>query len=168
MNQTQRQFLIDKITKSVKDQIKELEDSKPKPPNLSNYLLHAVMSGNFEIISNEEIKALIVAKALKGKSGENWLGSRYAFGNNDAREIYFSLTDFFIIPPAYKELRNDYIEKVKAVDQQVYQLNIQLETLVTRIQLASNGTLQQVISEVDDMGNLSLFDSSMKRLLKAG
>lgn len=37
--------------------------------------------------------------------------------------------------------------------------------LVTRIQLASDKTLEKMISEVDDMGDVSLMDTKLKSLI---
>lgn len=52
-----------------------------------------------------------------------------------------------------------YIEHLKAIRQ--------FEGLCTRIQLASNKTLEKMIAEVDDMGDISLVDCTLKALLSS-
>lgn len=42
---------------------------------------------------------------------------------------------------------------------------MQSEGLCTRIQLASNKTLEKMIAEVDDMGDISLVDCTLKALM---
>lgn len=162
MNQAQRNFLIKKIEEKTKTEIKALEGCKPEAPSLSNYLLHAVMSGNFELKTVEHIKEVIRRKALNSKERSGWL-------NNDRWSdagvtVSFNANDIFVIPDEYKLLSDEYWQKTKEINNKIRELYIQSETLITRIQLASDKTLQTLINEVDDMGNLSLMDTKMKQI----
>lgn len=167
MNNTQRNFLIKKIQEGVEIRMRALRDSMPEEPNLSNYLLHAVMSGKFDIISNEEIKEIIRQKALTSKQGHSsWMASnkgRYsAFGNME--DLVFKANEFFIIPEDYKGLLKEYEDRRDKINEEMATLSIQCDSLVTRITLASDKTLQTMINEVDDMGNISLIDTKLKLL----
>ena len=39
-----------------------------------------------------------------------------------------------------------------------------VNNLITRIRLASNKTLEKMINEIDDMGEISLFDKKLKQI----
>ncbi len=163
MNNTQRQFLIKKITETVNDRIKILESCKPEAPSLSNYILHEVMSGRFEIISNDKIKELITGKALHAKERtDDWMGNRWGTTRRDT--IMFDVKEFFVMPPEYEELYKEYRRRTAELTEEITTLRIQSDTLITRIHLASDKTLQNMINEVDDMGNISLMDTKLKLL----
>lgn len=162
MNQTQRQFLIKKIQESVDNRIKVLEGCKPSAPSLSNYILHAVMSEKFEIISTEKIRNLIKSMALKAKEKDDWMGN--SWGSSSKDKIIFNVKDFFILPAEYQDLYKEYRDKTNSINEQITTLRIQSDSLITRIQLASDKVLQTMINEVDDMGNISLLDTKIKVL----
>jgi len=162
MNQAQRNFLIKKIEETIKARVKALEDSKPEYPSLNNYLLHAVMSGNFELQPNEEIKKILLQKALNAKGNEDWLGNHWGMANKSL--VAFKADEIFVIPEEYRERARICREKQSELQEQISTLRIQSETLITRIQLASDKTLQKMINEVDDMGDISLIDTKLKYL----
>jgi len=162
MNQAQRNFLIKKIEETIKAKVKMLEDSKPEYPSLNNYLLHAVMSGTFELQPNEEIKKILLQKALNAKGNEDWLGNHWGMANKSL--VAFKAEEIFIVPDEYKERAKVCREKQYELQQQINTLRIQSETLITRIQIASDKTLQKMINEVDDMGDISLIDTKLKYL----
>jgi len=160
MNQTQRSFLIKKIEENIKHKIKALEDSKPEYPSLNNYLLHAVMSGNFELQPIEEIKKILLQKALNAKGNEDWLGNHWGMSNKSL--VTFKADEIFVVPEEYRKRANECKMKQAELQEQIYNLRVQSETLITRIQLASDKVLQKMINEVDDMGDISLMDTKLK------
>jgi superfamily I DNA and/or RNA helicase len=162
MNQAQRNFLIKKIEESIKNKIKALDNNKPEPPSLNNYLLHAVMSGNFNLRSTDEIKKTLTDKALKAKGNEDWLGNRWGMATKN--NISFTADEIFIIPEEYKILFEQFKASTTEINQKIHDISVQGESLITRIQLASDKTLQTVINEIDDMGNISLMDTKLKLL----
>lgn len=162
MNQAQRSFLIKKISESVKARIDLLRRSLPEPPSLNTWLLHYVLSDKFQIKSIEEIKESIRQKALKSKDWEDWLGN--SWGSASKNNILFKADEIFIIPEEYKNLKSEYLRQTKEIEDQISELTIQSDTLITRIQLSSDKTLQKLISEVDDMGDISLIDTKLKLL----
>lgn len=164
MNQAQRNFLIKKIEDRAKELIDALKQSLPKKPEASNYLLHAVLSGTFQIKTNDEIKEAIRQKAVRGASSSRneWMSDPW--GRVTPNEISLKVSDIFILPEEYTKQRDEYEAKENEVYEQIQTIKIQTETLIIRIQLASDKTLQTMINEVDNMGNLSLIDTKLKAL----
>ncbi len=162
MNQTQRTYLIDTIRKKTKDRVEAMEGEKVEGPNLANYLFKHIMAGTLEIKSTEELLATLKAKAIKARPGDTWYaGDRYS----SEREVKFQVKEFFVLPPDYLELQTEAREKNERITQEVTAIKMQMDTLITRIQLASNSTLEGMIQEVDDMGNLSLMDLKLRPAL---
>jgi len=166
MNSTQRKFLVDKVTERTKAKIQALRDSIPESLSLNVYMLHRVMSNDFEIKSQEELKKIVLEKALKAGQNkqyrEDWLGNAWGVANK--ANVAFTLDEFFVIPKEYLDMRQEREEAKKEVEEQIRLLQIQLETLEVRIMVASDKTLQKLINEVDDMGDISLIDTRIKLL----
>lgn len=164
MNQAQRNYLVEEIEKSVDMRIKALDESKPEYPNASLYLFNAVMSGKLELQSNEKITEVIRQKALKDKTGNNWLGGdRWGESTN---EVKFNLKEIFIFPKEYQEKLDEYKKISKEVNEKIDKIEGEKKALVMRVKLASNNILEKLIMEVDDMGELSLMDTKLKQLTK--
>ena len=164
MNTTQRKYLVDKITERIKSKINLLEANKPEALSLNVYMLHRVMSNDFEIKSNEELKRIVLEKALKaGQSKsyrEDWLGN--SWGNASKGNVVFDLNEFFVIPQEYLdmiEIRQIELNKIYA---EILDLRTQLETMEVRIMLASDKALQNIVNDVDDLGDIRLIDSKIK------
>lgn len=162
MNQSQRTFLIKKIEESAKTRTKALEFAKKEYPNLSNYILHEVMSDRFNLQSIEHIKSVIKHMALNTKSNNQWMNEdRWGSSNN---KITFNAKDILVIPETFNELKREIEDHNLKLQNEINQINVQSESLIVRIQLASDKTLQTMINEVDDMGNISLMDDKLKLL----
>lgn len=164
MNQQQRKFLIDKITTSIKVTAEALSDRNLKPPSLSNYLLHAVMSGSFEIKSNEEIKEMIVALARNSVAGDSWMEGKSSSWGNEEGKIIFDPSKFFILPPEYVKLRTEYETDKTRLAKELAEYKLRAEALIVRLNLASDKTLEKMISEVDNMGDIKIIDTKLKAL----
>lgn len=166
MNSTQRKFLVDKVTERTKAKINELEKSIPESISLNVYMLHMVMSNDFEIKPIDELKKIVLEKALKAGQDkqfrEDWLGNAWGVANK--KNVAFSLEEFFVVPQQYLDMRNEREKQKELVREQIRQLQIQLETLEVRIMVASDKALQKLINEVDDMGDISLIDTRIKLL----
>ena len=166
MNQAQRTFLINKIkerTKSMTDALKK-EDREDSPPSLSNYLLHAVMSDKFQLQDIETIKKTIKEKALTAKMGGSiWLG-KSSWQTASDNEVVLKADQLFVIPEEWRKQWEIYRKEQDERQSQINEIQIQSDTLITRIQLASDKTLEKMISEIDDMGNISLMDTKLKIL----
>jgi hypothetical protein len=166
MNTVQRKYIIDKLTEKTKLTIELLKKSVPEPLSLNVNILHRVMSNDFEIRTTEELKKIILEKALKAGSNKNiredWLGN--SWGTSNRTGVHFTFDEFFIIPEEYIKLREEREAAVKSVEAEIRTLQVQLETLEIRIMVASDKTLQTLINEVDDMGSVTLIDTKLKLL----
>lgn len=166
MNAQQRKFLVDKVTERTKVQIKILKESIPETLNLNVYMLHRVMSNDFEIKPVEELKKAVLDKALRAgrEKGprEDWLGN--AWGSASRKNVAFELDEFFVIPEEYLKMQQERRDEQRKVEAEIHALQIQLETLEVRIMLASDKALQKLINEVDDMGDINLIDTRIKLL----
>lgn len=166
MNNQQRKYLIEKITERTKTKIKSLETSIPEVVSLNVHMLHKVMSNDFQIKPIEELRAIVLEKALKAgqrkEFREDWLGNPWGTANK--ANVAFTLDEFFVIPDEYLKMRQDREDKRKIVQEEISKLYLQLETLEVRIMLASDKVLQGIVNEVDDMGDISLIDTKIKLL----
>ena len=164
MNSTQRKYLVDKITERIKSKIKALEDSKPEGISLNVYMLHRVMSNDFEIKPNDELKKIVLEKALKAGQNksyrEDWLGN--AWGTANKSNVAFELKEFFIIPQEYLDIIEKRQLELNKIYAEISDLRIQLETMEVRIMLASDKALQNIVNDVDDLGDIRLIDSKIK------
>lgn len=163
MNQTQRNFLIEKIKERNKNEKKVLQDSLPERPNLEAFLLNEVMSDRFKIIDNDAIRQMIIDKTLTLKKDKKLLGSKNSW-HQSRDEICFDAEKFFILPKRYQELLDEYERKYKEIWDRLGEIGQLEEMLILRIQLASPKKLEKLVSEVDDFGDLSLFDTKLKAL----
>lgn len=159
MNQTQRKFLLDKIDKQLDIRVRALRDAQPEQPNLANFLLAGILAGTLEIRSSKELKHILRERALQDV-GE-WLDTSYG---THKTEVKFKLREFFVIPPEAETANQAYIQEYNRLETEIHELVIRGEGLKTRIQLASDKTLQKMIDEVDDMGDISLMDNTLKQL----
>lgn len=164
MNSTQRKYLVDKITERIKSKIKDLENSKPEAISLNVYMLHRVMSNDFEIKSIDELKKIVLEKALKAGQKqtyrEDWLGN--AWGSSTRGNVAFELNEFFVIPQDYLDMIAERKEEIEKIYAQISSLKMQLETMEVRIMLASDKALQNIVNDVDDLGDIRLIDSKIK------
>jgi hypothetical protein len=165
MNSTQRKYLCDKITEKVKAKIKDLESQRVATPSLSSYMLHEVLSDRFKIKSNEELREIILNKAKEGVTSDRpdrFLADSDRWGSNTDNRVVLKIEDFFVLPENYQEVLNVARQTNIDIQIKINQLKIQAETLETRIMLASDKTLEKMINEVDDMGEISLIDTKLK------
>lgn len=166
MNQQQRKYLVSKIDESRKEKAKQLEASIPNEPNTQNGLLLALMEGRLRIRSEAEILQVLKERAKKGSSG-NWL-SRDTWRSGSQTEVTLSVSDLFIIPDDVLEELENY-RKIKAeTKREIAQLNAGAEALSSRIMLASDKTLDAMIAQIDDMGDIKLVDMTLRGLMSAG
>lgn len=174
MNQKQRDFLIERITKTCNAQLKELRESMPKKPNLSNYLLSEVAAGTFKIVDNNRIMELISEKIINAKAGENWMAyggfsSAYknAFSRDDRRDddiINFLAEELFIVSDKYRAAKEKYEAEKQAIEKQMEEISLSMDGLVARIQLSSDKALDTLIVEMDNIGDLKLVDLRLKEV----
>lgn len=163
MNQTQRKFLIDKIGEKTNERIKALYESKQQYPSASNYLFKAILSGTLELQPDAVTLKALEDKARKAKEGYNWLSEDH-MGWDKETTVKIKLEHLFVLPEDFYNEQERVREHNEGITKQIAELRIALDTLEVRIQLASDKTLAGMVSEVDDMGDIKLIDSSLKLL----
>lgn len=161
MNQTQRKFLIDKLTAATKIRVGALEEAKLKLPNLDNYTFKAILEGTLVLRTQEEIMEALRNKALRARSGEKWLSTD---GWRHETDVSLKAQDLFHEPPGYAEEAERIRIHNAALNKEIGELRRIQENLEVRIQLAPDKTLQRMINEVDDMGDLSLMYNKLRLL----
>ena len=167
MNQAQRNYLVKRIETQAAAQTKAIESAKPEYPNLLNYLFRLIMSGETVIQPPEVIKKALENKALNANlNGYNWLIDDTRWGDLSSRnKVTLDVKDVIAVPPEYDEMVAEYRRQKKELEEMTHKIRTQAESLVTRIQLASDRTLQTMINEVDDLGDLSLYDDTLRKLM---
>ncbi len=163
MNQVQRKFLIERIQKKVNEKIEALKNTKLGYPSASNFIFKAALNDTLELQPQSVVLDAIKKKALAAKEGHNWL-SEERMGFDKERTIKLLIEQLIVLPKDYEDELNKIIAHNKEINKEIDQLIIQRDTIEVRVQLASDKTLQNLINEVDDMGDLSLVDTKLKLL----
>ncbi len=164
MNTHQRNFLVEKIQEKTKKQLDELNKQNPAYPNLQEILFHAIMSNALQLRKPEEILDCLKQRALKSGDDGNrnsWLGHNQGEIN---KEVKFSSAEIFVLPQEYLDAMKEYREKEAEIQKQRIKILLQEENLILRIQLASDKTLQSLVNEIDDMGDITFIDDTLKIL----
>lgn len=163
MNAQQRKYLIERITEKTRAKIKILEEGKEKYPSAPNYLFKAILNGTLELQPPEVILEALKQRALNSKEGYNWLSDQ-SHGWERESVVKLKIKDIIITPEDYTKELERVREHNEKIHNDIVQLQQQLDTIEMRVQLASDKTLQRLINEVDDMGELSLIDTKIKSL----
>lgn len=162
MNQQQRKFLIDKLKEEYNRQKKELESQFMKLPNPDNYMYLAIMSGTARVRDHEEILATVKNYALKSEPGASWLTESHRWGRGNGTII--DVWEIFEQPEEFRKAMQVAKAHNEALEEKILELKILSDTMETRIQLASGKTLEGIIQDVDDLGDLRLVDQKLKLL----
>lgn len=163
MNAQQRKYLIERIQEKTKARIEALKSGKEGYPSAPNYLFKAILNGTMQLQPAEVTLEALRQRALKAKEGYNWLSDQ-SHGWEKESVVKLKIEDVIVIPEDYKNELERVAKKNAAIDDEIAQLRLQLDTIEMRVQLASDKTLQRLINEVDDMGELSLIDTKIKLL----
>lgn len=163
MNQSQRTFLIDKIKSNTRIAVKDLENSIPKRPRVQEFLLAKIMADDFEIADNDTIRSMIKGMTSTTQGRKDFLeagGSSWRNDNEDAT-IEFNMETLFVLPEEFKQELMMYHEIAGNANAKIKAIELESDSLITRIQLASNKILDKLIQEVDDMGDISLINTQL-------
>ena len=167
MNQKQREYLIQEITKNKDEQIRELKDSKPEKPNLENYIIQGLLSGSIIVKSSESLKNYLIDR-VKNSTNKSSLLESGGWRNEYSNEVKIPTSELFEYPKEYLDRIKIWKEKSLEIDEKIASLNNTSKGLITRIQLASSRTLELMINEVDDMGQISLMDNTLRQITGLG
>jgi hypothetical protein len=166
MNQSQRTFLLDRVKKKAREATKVLEKQMKSEPDMKNHVFMAIMNGTLKMRTSKEIFESLKKRALDSDQSNNWLmmKSRGYYNDKEDPTVVLECSDLFQLPESYAVEKKKADEHNAALQQQINAIDLHMESLEVRITLASDKTLQQMINEVDDMGNLSLIDTKIKLL----
>jgi hypothetical protein len=163
MNATQRKFLVEKIQTKVKARIEEVRKGFLEHPSASNYLFKAILNNELKLQDETTILKALKSKAMNSKEGANWLSDE-RMGINRNSTVRLPLESLVVLPDDYYKALQEVKENNERIEAEIKELNSQLDTIEVRIQLASDKTLQKMINEVDDMGDICLLDTKLKYL----
>lgn len=166
MNTSQRKFLIEKIQSETKKKIEVLNKEKLEFPSASNFVFKAILDGTLKLQPHEHILEVLKSRALNSKEGENWLSKQSMSWGKNSHINFENYSDLLIMPENY-QIELDRVRAFnKNISEQIDSLQMSLNGIEMRIQLASDTTLKKLINEVDDMGDITLIDTTVKMLNK--
>lgn len=172
MNQTQRNFLVEKVKAETRKTIRDLEEQKQSYPNASTFIFEAVLHGKLKVQPEEHILGVLRERAKGAKTNTDWLSgesySRLGFSSSDYKTadalVRFKLKDIVELPEEYYRRKEEVKAHNDKIQEQIDAAETYLATLEVRIQLASPKTLQALVNDVDNLGDISLVDSKIKLL----
>jgi hypothetical protein len=163
MNQDQRKFLLARVEKAQKEELRKLQDETPSEPSLNNYLIAAMLDNSIELKSLDEIKASIRKKVLALGPKDTFTSSKYTWRNDDAEshEITLMADILFVYPKAYLDAYAEWEAIIKEINQRIQKVNATSETLLLKIQIGSNTSLDRLVDSVDNMIDLTLMNNKL-------
>jgi hypothetical protein len=167
MNQQQRKFFIDAIKNEFNTKIRVLDQSMPEFPSVDDIMLQKIVSNEFSFQPEEHIRKVMIEKAMdqikKLRSRDTFISSSW-FEKVRTPIVTIGLFDIVVEPEEIaEETRKVKIERDR-IKAEIEALKSQMVALEARIMLASNKTLEKVISEIDNMGDIRLIDTKIKLL----
>lgn len=163
MNQDQRKFLIEQVTKTCRAETDKVSAEMPTKPSLNNYLVAACLDDSIQLCDVEGLKKKIRERVLKFgkdellvKENDEW---RRRNSNN---EVTLKAEDLFVIPEAYKKALAEYQAKKAQLDKRIEELEAQKNTIIMKIQIGSNAVLDKLVLQIDSLGDLNLMNSQLQ------
>lgn len=168
MNQQQRTYLINQVEKRYSKMRDELEDQFQDVPSMEKFVVRALVRGELQLQPTERLMEILEAR-VDDKNFSKLLESdsysyRYSKIRENKDEIHFKAMEFFVLPEDFIKANEEVLEHNRNIQHQVDTLNAQEKQLVLRLNLASPKVLDNMIGEVDGMGELSLFENAMALL----
>jgi hypothetical protein len=167
MNQEQRKFLIDQVNKTHQAQRTKLEEKIPNPPSLNNYLVAAFLDNTIQLRDIGPLQEKIKQHVLKFGKDDLLIEEdedRHFYHrrrNSEKKDSFVKIKaeDIFIIPQNYLDALKEYEEAKARVEQEIEQLDAHHKTITMKIQIGSAAQLDKIVSQVDNMGDLNLFNN---------
>lgn len=168
MNQDQRKYLINEVDSTLRKQVEELEKQKPVHPSLNNYLISAFMDNTIEFADLSPLKEKIKERVLKmGRedvlieedSEDNWYSGRRRRSEDKNTYVKLLADEIFVIPESYKKHLKEYQDKVDELNGKIKQIQAQAKTITMKIQIGSPAALNKLVTEVDNLADLSIMNS---------
>lgn len=166
MNKDQRKYLADQITKTLNEQVEELEEQRLKRPSLNNYIIAAFLDNSIKFQDIKPLQAKLRERVIKmGQSDtlieeedeDDWKYSRKKRRNTN--QVKLVAEDIFVIPETYKKALKEYDDKEKEIDEKIKTLQAQAKTIEMKIQIGSPEALNKLVTEIDNLVDLQLVNS---------
>jgi len=168
MNTDQRKYLIGEVEKNSRTQIELLQKAMPDKPSLNNYLIASFLDNSIQFASIEVLKDKMRKSVLKLGSGSNLVHgekrdrfSRYNDNDDETEVVHIKADELFVIPKNYLDALKEYEEKKKLIDEEVEKLRATTQTIIMKIQLGSSATMDKLIMQIDNMGDLNLVNTQL-------
>lgn len=173
MNDKQREYLIDQVDSIWNREKESVEKDTPERPSLNNYLIAAFLDNSIEFADINILKKKMRETVLKYGTSDKLIEEEddgeysYSYKRNRKKTVKYVkilAADIFIIPEAYQKALKEYDDKMAEINEKLEALNAQHRTVTTKIKLGSNGVLDKLIEEADNLASLSLVNSSLTLL----
>lgn len=165
MNDKQRDYLMKKINNTFNQQVQDLNKKRPVKPSLNNYLIAAFLDGSIQFNDIDKLKQKMRKSVIKMGKGVNLVetSSNSSMWQNKEETAYVKVLaeDIFILPQSYLDELKVYQKEDQKITDQIAQLSAQLNTIEIKITLGSNGALDKLIGEADNLGEISLINSKL-------
>jgi predicted transport protein len=171
MNQDQRKYLIAQVEDTCREQIEALEEQIPDKPSLNNYIIAAFLDNSIQFADIEKLKKKMRTLVLKLGSSEELVKSSdehryYGARNRKKDEDYADIVeipaeDIFIIPQAYLEALAEYDKQKEGLEKKIKDLKNVEKTITLKLQIGSAATLDKLVMQVDNMGDLNLVNTQL-------
>ena len=167
MNERQRKFLVEQVTKTYEKQKKVLESKIPEEPSISNHVIAALLDNKLVVHSSDVIKEKLRNRALRmHKESEPIVKEedRYSYRTKQdsiTRFVKMKPEDLFEMPTTYQEEMDKYNKIKSEVDKELAALHQQHSTIVLKVEIGSGKQLEALVMQVDSMGSLDLINNTL-------
>lgn len=171
MNQDQRKYLILQVEKTCQEKVEELEASIPARPSLNNYLVAAFLDNSIQFADMEKLKTKMKEEVIRLGAGDVLVNDdgdddwKYRRSKKKNRKTTFTVNvnaeDLFVIPQAYKDKLKEYTDEKERIEKEIEMLQATTKTIVMKIQIGSSATMDKLVMQIDNMGDLNLVNSQL-------
>ena len=165
MRKEQREYLVKKMREAFNEKLKAHQKTKPEEPNLENHLIVAFSDGSIKFADLDALKAKIRNRILgmQEKLGGNVLieKSSRAWSDNDKLYLKILPEDLIQLPESYLKAMAEYNKAKEAYENELQILYAKMNTLETKLMLASDKNLESLIVEADNLADISLMNEQL-------
>ena len=164
MNQQQREYLLKEVKIETDKKREAIKNSVPDYPDIQSICITLASTGELKLKPKSDIETYIYKLTKQGQTSE-WLEGISSFRVGGKRvKVSLHWSKILDLPDSVTKQIKEWEELNNKAEEQLKVLNAELRTLEMRIKLASPKTLDKLISEIDDMGELTLMDAKLKQL----
>ena len=179
MNQSQREFLVQKVQETCDTKVTALEHEIPERPSLNNYLIAACHNNSLKLLNEKELKQRLREYLLDSGKDNKFVhededyeySGEYRRGHNRHRRritkgwtqtVTMNVSDIFVMPQAYLDAMKEYEDKKAEIEKKVEALQAQANTIIMKIKIGSSNKLETLVLQIDNvMGDLDLINTQL-------